>query len=52
MRGKLDSLYALSELLQVPLDILVVGNRRYHPEITITAGAERLLQYYRLFTGL
>ena len=44
----LDNLYALSELLQVPMDMLVVGNRRYHPETKIQRGAERLLRYYRL----
>jgi len=44
----LDNLYALSELLQVPMDMLVVGDRRYHPENEIRPGAERLLRYYRL----
>ena len=44
----LDNLYALSELLQVPMDMLVVGTRRYHPETEIQRGAERLLRYYRL----
>ena len=44
----IDNLYALSELLQVPMDMLVVGNRRYHPKQEYNAGAERLLRYYRL----
>lgn len=44
----LDNLYALSELLQVPMDMLVVGDRRYHPENEIRPGAEHLLRYYRL----
>jgi len=44
----LDNLYALSELLQVPMDMLVVGDRRYHPNNEIRTGAERLLCYYRL----
>ena len=51
-RGKsmptLDNLYALSELLQVPMDMLVAGDRRYHPKNEIRPGAERLLRYYRL----
>lgn len=44
----IDNLYALSGLLQVPMDMLVVGNRRYHPKQEYNAGAERLLRYYRL----
>ena len=28
----LDNLYALSDLLKVPMDMLVCGNRRYDPE--------------------
>ena len=44
----IDNLYALSELLQVPMDMLVVGNRRYHLKQEYNAGAERLLRYYRL----
>ena len=44
----LDNLYALSDLLQVPMDMLVVGNRRYHPEKEIHSGEECLLRYYCL----
>ena len=44
----IDNLYVLSELLQVPMDMLVVGNRRYHLKQGYNAGAERLLRYYRL----
>lgn len=44
----LDNLYALSELLKVPMDMLVCGNRRYDPKKNIPAGAERLFRYYRL----
>ena len=44
----LDNLYALSELLQVPMDMLVVGDPRYYPKNEIRPGAERLLRYYRL----
>ena len=47
----LDNLYALSELLQVPMDMLVVGNRRYHHEMRMPTGAERLMQYYCLLQG-
>ena len=44
----LDNLYALSDLLKVPMDILVCGNRRYDPGKNIPEGAERLFRYYRL----
>ena len=44
----LDNLYALSELLQVPIDMLVSGNRCYHPEVRISTSANRLLFYSRL----
>ena len=44
----LDNLYALSDLLKVPMDMLVYGNRRYDPNKIIPEGAERLFRYYRL----
>ena len=44
----LDNLYALSELLKVPMDLLVAGNRSYEPERNLPSGAIRLLRYYRL----
>ena len=44
----LDNLYALSELLQVPMDMLVVGDRRYHPIKEPGTRPCRLLSYYRL----
>ena len=44
----LDNLYALSDLLKVPMDMLVCGNRRYDPKKDIPEGAERLFRYYRL----
>ena len=44
----LDNLYALSELLRVPMDLLVAGNRSYQPEVNLPACAKRLLRYYRL----
>ena len=44
----IDNLYALSELLKVPMDMLVCGNRRYDQRKNIPAGAERLFRYYRL----
>lgn len=44
----LDNLYTLSDLLKVPMDMLVCGNRRYDPGKNIPEGAERLFRYYRL----
>ena len=44
----LDNLYALSELLQVPMDMLVSGTRCYHPEMNIPIGVNHLFSYYRL----
>ena len=44
----LDNLYALSDLLKVPMDMLVYGNRRYDPNKNIPEGAERLFRHYRL----
>ena len=44
----LDNLYVLSDLLKVPMDMLVCGNRRYDPGKNIPEGAERLFRYYRL----
>ena len=44
----LDNLYALSDLLKVPIDMLVCGNRCYDPGKNIPEGAERLFRYYRL----
>ena len=45
----LDNLYALSDLLKVPMDMMVCGNRRYNPAKISLAGAERLSQYSKLF---
>ena len=44
----LDNLYALSDLLKVPMDMLVCGNRRYDSKKDIPESAERLFRYYRL----
>ena len=44
----LDNLYILSDLLRVPMDMLVCGNRRYDPKKDIPESAERLFRYYRL----
>ena len=44
----LDNLYGLSELLQVPMDMLVVGDRRYHPKNNMNPAAEWLLRYYMM----
>lgn len=46
-----ENLYALSELLKVPLDVLVCGSRRYDPYKDMPAAAERLFLYYRLIRG-
>ena len=45
----LDNLYALSNLLKVPMDMMVCGNRRYNPAKISLAGAERLSRYSKLF---
>ena len=44
----LDNLYALSELLGVPMDLLIAGDRRYLPPPGLPDGVKRLLRYYRL----
>lgn len=44
----LDNLYALSELLRVPMDMLVAGDRRYRPVKDVSTASFRLLSYYRL----
>ena len=44
----LDNLYALSDLLKVPMDILICGNRCYDPVIIVSSGNERLFRYYML----
>lgn len=44
----LDNLYALSELLMVPMDKLICGNRRYRPEPNLPAKTRHLQIYYRL----
>ena len=44
----LDNLYILSDLLRVPMDMLVCGNRRFNPVIIVPSGAERLFRYYLL----
>lgn len=47
----LDNLYALSELLQVPMDLLIVGNRNFEPALDLPEWARRVLCYYRLLHG-
>lgn len=42
----LENLYALSQLLRVPMDLMVCGNRQYEPDKRIDASVERLLCYY------
>lgn len=43
-----DNLYALSDLLKVPMDMLVCGNRKYDPGKSIFGNTERLYRYYNL----
>lgn len=45
----LDNIYALSDLLKVPVDLLICGNRQHFPSITVYMKVERLHIYYRLF---
>lgn len=47
----LDNLYALSELLQVPMDLLIVGNRNFEPALDLPEWTRRVLCYYRLLHG-
>ena len=47
----LDNLYALSGLLCVPMDSLIVGNRRCLPPVYGTA-RDRLQQYYMVLSRL
>lgn len=42
----LDNLYALSELLRVPIDVMLCGNRSYIEDIPCTGAGIRLLAYY------
>ena len=44
----LDNLYILSDLLRVPMDMLVVGDRSYHPIKEAGTHPCRLLSYYRM----
>ena len=44
----LDNLYALSELLKVPMDLIICGNRQYDPIKNITTGSNRIICYYRM----
>ena len=43
----LDNLYALSELLQVSMDSLICGNRKFKTEVSCDAQQLRLLAYYQ-----
>ena len=44
----LDNLYALSELLKVPMDLIVCGNRKYNPGMAVPIAIDRLWCYYKL----
>ena len=43
-----DNIYALSELLQVPMDQLVVGERKYSPKMYMEYDDRRFQQFERL----
>ena len=44
----LDNLYALSELLKIPMELLIVGNRRSQRSEVIKPRSEHLLSYCQL----
>lgn len=41
----LDNLYALSELFQLPIDVMIIGNRRLHRENSDEASCARIYEY-------
>lgn len=45
----LDNLYALSELLRVPMDRLVVGSNSLHRIVAEKSGSNHLARYQQLF---
>ena len=42
-----DNLYALSELFQLPVDAMIVGNRKYHMSFYDEIFYNRVYVYYR-----
>ena len=44
----LDNLYALSDLLKVPIDRLIVGNREYDPEPDKSSDTGRIMFEYTI----
>ena len=42
-----DNLYALSELFQLPVDAMIVGNRKYHMSFYDETFCSRVYVYYR-----
>lgn len=42
-----DNLYALSELFQIPVDVVIVGNRKYHMSISDKQFYTRMFTYYK-----
>lgn len=46
----IDNLYALSELFQVPIDYLVVGNRIYRTPVHNSFFCSRIIAYYKLIS--
>lgn len=43
-----DNLYALSELFQIPVDVIIVGNRTYHTPISAKQFYKRIYTYYKV----
>ena len=43
-----DNLYALSNLLRVPMDMLVVGRGKNHAKLGLPGRDQRLILYYEL----
>ncbi len=41
-----DNLYALSELFQIPVDAMIVGNRKYHMSLSDEPFHIRIYVYY------
>lgn len=48
----IDNLYALSELFQLPIDTMIVGNRRYHMLLSNKLFFSRMHVYYMVVKEL
>ncbi len=47
-----DNLYALSELFQLPMDVLLKGNRKYEYRLSGDTLYQRVIVYYEKFMQL